>query len=104
LTTRCCDEPGNPIAANSRRIAQALQKSGMPADEAAAAASHRIFSNAPGEYGTGVPHLAMASTEWDDDAVLAEQFLNSSRYAYGVGQWGQSSADANLLAEQLRGM
>lgn len=97
------DKPGNPVAANNRRIAQTLQQSGMPAEQAAATARLRIFSNAPGEYGTGVPHLAMASTEWDDDAVLGQQFLQSSRYAYGGGQWGVAAGEANLLAEQLRG-
>lgn len=97
------DEPGNPIASNNHRIAAALQKQGLSDEEAAAGARLRIFSNAPGEYGTGVPHLALESTEWDDDSVLGEQFLASSRYAYGGGQWGQASGQANLLAEQLRG-
>lgn len=97
------DEPGNPIAANNRRIAAALQQHGMTAEAATTAARYRVFGNAPGEYGTGVPHLALASAEWDDDAVLAEQFLASSRYAYGKQDWGTASAQANLLAEQLRG-
>lgn len=97
------DEADNPLAANNRRIAATLQQSGMDADQAATAASYRIFSNAPGEYGTGVPDLAMRSTEWDDDAELAQQFLASSGHAYGNRGWGDSSAAANLLAEQLRG-
>ncbi|ENO89316.1 cobaltochelatase subunit CobN [Thauera linaloolentis] len=97
------DEPANPIAANNRRIAAALQQEGMPAEDAAAAARYRIFGNAPGEYGTGVPDLALRSTEWDDDAALARQFLASSSHAYGRQGWGTAPAQANLLAEQLRG-
>ncbi|WP_341644419.1 cobaltochelatase subunit CobN [Thauera sp. SDU_THAU2] len=97
------DEVDNPIAANNRRIAAALHQQGMSADGAIAAARYRIFGNAPGEYGTGVPHLALASTEWDDDAALAEQFLSSSRHAYGSQGWGTAAAQGNLLAEQLRG-
>ncbi|MEI2417001.1 cobaltochelatase subunit CobN [Orrella sp. JC864] len=97
------DEPGNPIAANNRRIAAALRDGGLPAEQAEAAARSRIFGNAPGEYGTGVPDLARRSTEWEDDAALARQFLSSSRHAYGSDGWGQSPAQANLLAEQLRG-
>ncbi|THF67193.1 cobaltochelatase subunit CobN [Pseudothauera nasutitermitis] len=97
------DEPGNPVAANNRRIAAALRERGMPAGEAAAAARYRIFGNAPGEYGTGVPDLALRSTEWDDDDALARQFLASSRHAYGSRGWGEAPARANLLAEQLRG-
>ncbi|MCD0503941.1 cobaltochelatase subunit CobN, partial [Bordetella petrii] len=97
------DEPGNPVAANNRRIAAALRDQGMAAGDAAEAARHRIFGNAPGEYGTGVPGLALRSTEWDDDAVLGRQFLASSRHAYGAGAWGATPDAANLLAEQLRG-
>ncbi len=97
------DEPGNPIAANNQRIAQALQADGLPPAAAQAAARSRIFSNAPGDYGTGVPDLALRSTEWDDDAALARQFLASSRYAYGAQAWGDSPAQANVLAAQLRG-
>lgn len=97
------DEPDNPIAGNNRRIAAALEGKGLSADEARDAAGYRIFSNAPGAYGTGVPGLALQSTAWDDDAALARQFLSSSRYAYGSQGWGRSTPQANLLAEQLRG-
>lgn len=97
------DEPGNPLAANTRRIAAELQNGGLDADTARAAAGYRIFSNAPGEYGTGVPGLALQSTQWDDDAELARQFLSSSRYAYGSRGWGETPGEANLLASQLRG-
>ncbi|ARP93124.1 cobaltochelatase subunit CobN [Bordetella genomosp. 13] len=97
------DEPGNPIGANNRRIAARLQAEGLSADAAAAAARLRIFSNAPGEYGTGVPDLALRSTEWEDPATLGRQFLSSSRYAYGGTARGESPTQANVLAEQLRG-
>ncbi|PJX26656.1 cobaltochelatase subunit CobN [Advenella sp. S44] len=97
------DEPGNPIIANNKRIAASLHEAGMPLEQAAAAASARIFGNAPGQYGTGVPDLALRSTEWNDDAELAQRFLASSKYAYGSQQWGSAPAKANLLAQQLRG-
>ncbi|WP_142846132.1 cobaltochelatase subunit CobN [Telmatospirillum sp. J64-1] len=97
------DEPGNPIAANNQRIAALLQEKGLSAEDAIAASRYRIFSNAPGEYGTGVPELALRSTEWEDDAALAQQFLASSRHAYGGQNWGESPEQVNLLAEQLRG-
>lgn len=98
------DEPDNPIAANNRRIAQALQSQGFTAQEADALARTRIFGNAPGRYGTGVPDLALASTQWQNDSELAKQFLASNRYAYGKGHWGQNpSSQVNPLAEQLRG-
>ncbi|TEA79343.1 cobaltochelatase subunit CobN [Allopusillimonas ginsengisoli] len=97
------NEPNNPIADHNRRIAATLQGSGLSHETAQAAASYRIFSNAPGAYGTGVPGLALQSTSWDDNAALARQFLSSSRYAYGSKGWGETLVQANLLAEQLRG-
>lgn len=103
LRLAALDEPGNPIAENNRRVAAVLQQQGMTADQADVAARYRIFGNEPGAYGTGVPDLALRSTEWDDDAGLAQRFLNSSGYAYGTRQWAQTSTGTNLLAEQLRG-
>lgn len=97
------DEPQNLIAVNNQRIAAELEQQGVSADDAHAMAQHRLFSSAPGAYGTGITELAMRSTEWDDDAVLAEQFLASSRYAYGSQRWGEAAGQVNLLAEQLRG-
>ncbi|RZT99854.1 cobaltochelatase CobN subunit [Advenella incenata] len=97
------EEPDNPIVANNLRIATLLRQQGMPSDQAAAAARYRIFGNAPGQYGTGVPDLALRSTEWNDDGELAQHFLASSRHVYGRGQWGARLSKTNLLAEQLRG-
>ena len=97
------DEPDNPIAANTARLTDAFIAKGLTADAARAAAAYRIFGQAPGAYGTGVPDLALRSTEWDDKAVLGEQFLQSSRHAYGREAWGVADARVNVFAEQLRG-
>ena len=96
-------EPDNPIFDNNQRIATILREQGMPLEQAASAARHRIFGSAPGQYGTGVPDLALRSTEWDEDAELAKRFLASGRHAYGAQQWGNALSKTNLLAEQLRG-
>lgn len=97
------DEPDNPIAANTARLAEAFAAKGMSADAARAAAGYRIFGQAPGAYGTGVPDLALRSTDWEDNAVLGEQFLQRSRHAYGREAWGVADAGVNVFAEQLRG-
>lgn len=97
------DEDGNPVAANSVRVAALLEEKGLAPDEAGAQAMLRIFSNAPGSYGSGMPHMALASTAWDEDSALAERFLDGTRYAYGAWAWGEASPAANLFAEQLRG-
>ncbi|WP_237173678.1 cobaltochelatase subunit CobN [Paracandidimonas lactea] len=97
------DEAGNPVAANSARIAAALGAQGMDAGQAAELARLRIFGNAPGAYGTGVPDLALRSTEWQDDAELAKRFLDSAQFGFGVRHWGVAPQAANLFAEQLKG-
>lgn len=97
------DEPDNHVFANTARIAAEFGDAGMPGDEAAAAARHRIFSSAPGKYGTGLPGMALQSTQWEGDAALAEQFLGRMQYAYGAEGWAVRPSSANLLAAQLRG-
>ncbi|MCO5159315.1 MAG: cobaltochelatase subunit CobN [Aquamicrobium sp.] len=97
------DEADNPVAANSARVAALLEAKGLGPDEARAQAMLRVFSNAPGSYGSGMPHMALASTTWDEDSALAERFLDGTRYAYGARAWGEASPAANLFAEQLRG-
>ncbi|MCK4206944.1 cobaltochelatase subunit CobN [Brucella pituitosa] len=97
------DEKDNVIAANTARIAGLLQEKGMPFDEARQAASYRIFSNVPGNYGSGIPHMAIQSTTWEDDGDLAERFLSGTQYAFGAKEWGASNEVANLFAEQLKG-
>ena len=95
--------PDNPVAANSARIAAMLEEKGASPDDARAQASLRIFSDAPGSYGSGMPHMALASTTWEDDSALAERFLDATRFAYGARAWGVSADGANLLAAQLQG-
>ncbi|MGV6871771.1 cobaltochelatase subunit CobN [Pseudochelatococcus sp. B33] len=97
------DEADNPVAANSARIAAALAQKGLPPDEAREQARLRIFSNAPGSYGSGLPDMTLRSTTWEDDSALAARFLDGTRYAYGAKAWGISPASVNLFAEQLKG-
>lgn len=98
------DEPDNLLAANNQRIAHRLQAQGVSIQEAARVANYRIFSSAPGAYGTGLPDMALQSTRWGNDSVLAERFLASGQYAYGSDSWGESLNQANLFAEQLKGV
>ncbi|WKU19483.1 cobaltochelatase subunit CobN [Advenella alkanexedens] len=97
------DEPDNPVASNTKRITAELLASGMSADEAGQAARYRIFSSAPGNYGTGLPGMMQQSTQWEGDAALAGQFLNRMQYAYGSEGWAIKPSSVNLLAAQLRG-
>ncbi|MGY8774532.1 cobaltochelatase subunit CobN [Spongiibacter tropicus] len=98
------DEANNPIAENSRRLASLLREQGVPMAEAGQYASARIFSNPPGDYGSGVTRVAMDSTEWDDSAVLAETFLNSQSHIYSQHHWGRSVKELGVMEAQLNGV
>lgn len=100
------EEPGNAVARNAAAVAQRLAARDMAPERARHLAALRIFSNAPGDYGSGLPQAALASTTWESDAPLAERFLARMQYAYGAGDWGTRlmEAEGNLLAEQLRGV
>lgn len=109
-------EPDNVIAANSRRIEQALLARGLPAEEASLAARTRIFSSESGAYSTGLEDAALASDSFGEAAdggqdraageeKLAELYLERMQFAYGPDseRWGEKST-VNLYAEQLRGV
>ncbi|WP_213663528.1 cobaltochelatase subunit CobN [Stutzerimonas stutzeri] len=110
------DEPDNVIAANSRRIEQALLQRGLPAAEASLAARTRIFSSESGAYSTGLEDATLASDSFGEAAdggqdraageeKLAELYLDRMQFVYGPDskRWGEK-ATVNLYAEQLRGV
>lgn len=94
----------NPIAQNSQRLALALQEQGLSAPDAARYARARLFSNPPGDYGSGVTDMAMDSTAWDEDSVLADTFVQSQSHIYSAQDWGAPVAQLNLLESQLEGV
>lgn len=91
----------NTIARNSERLANKLESQGIAPAKARQYAQLRLFSNAPGDYGSGVPDVTLDSTNWEDESAIAEQFLSRLQYAYGSGEWGIKIEQSNLLAEQL---
>ncbi|HEV2574760.1 MAG TPA: cobaltochelatase subunit CobN [Beijerinckiaceae bacterium] len=98
------DEPDNAVFHNSRRIGDNLLAQGKSEPEARRLAALRIFSNEPGDYGTGLPNMTLKSTGWENEKPLAEAFLARTQYAYGAADWGTTAAGVNLFAEQLKGV
>lgn len=98
------DEQDSPLVANNRALIEQLQAQGLGSEQAASLANVRIFSNAPGDYGTGVTALALDSTSWEDEAVLAEQFLQRLQHGYGSSGLVAPPPSGNLFAEQLKGV
>ncbi|MFS8664552.1 MAG: magnesium chelatase subunit H [Limnochordales bacterium] len=86
------DPEHNYIRKHALAIARSLD---LPLREAA----RRVFSNAPGQYGTGVNHLVEAST-WDTADDLGAAFLERKAYVYGDGRTGEAHPD--LLAACLK--
>lgn len=97
-------EKDNVIAQNSLNLALSLQEKGMDSAKAKRYAQIRIFSNPPGSYGSGVTPVAMDSTSWEDDSILADIFIHSQSHIYGTQDWGTPVQDIKLMESQLEGV
>ncbi len=98
------DEADNAIASNSARIKSSLLAKGLNEEEAGLFAQARLFGNPPGSYGSGVTDVAMDSTSWDDDSVLAETFIRSQSHIFRRNSWGTAVGEVGLLQAQLEGV
>ncbi|MCC7635377.1 cobaltochelatase subunit CobN [Stenotrophomonas rhizophila] len=96
----------NPVARNTRAMEQKLRDRGVPAGQARALADLRVFSNAPGAFGSGLNRavLGAGAAAHKDDATLANGFLDSLQYGYDAKGQALTLPDGNLFAEQLRGV
>ncbi|MDO6424014.1 cobaltochelatase subunit CobN [Saccharophagus degradans] len=99
-------EENNSIWENSQRIATELKAQGVADDEAEYLSSVRIFSNASGNYGSGLGDAAIASDTWEADAKLADLYLSRMGFYYGEddSRWGQKAPEGiDLYSKQLSG-
>ncbi|AOS84542.1 magnesium chelatase subunit H [Chlorobaculum limnaeum] len=79
------DEPESMNFVRKHVLRQASEL-GVTADEAAS----RIYSNAPGSYGSNVNHLIESST-WEEEEQLADAFVNRKSFAFSPeGDWRES--------------
>ncbi|HEX8723660.1 MAG TPA: cobaltochelatase subunit CobN [Pyrinomonadaceae bacterium] len=78
------DEPAelNPVRAN---VEERVRAEGCERDEALL----RVFSNAPGSYGTNVNFMVMDS-QWETADALGELFVTRKCFAYGLGRGGRA--------------
>ena len=79
------DESGddNHIRSNVRNETAELIAKGVPEDEARAKALSRIFSSAPGQYGTGVNVLTRTS-KWEQRKEIGDYYIEVGAYRYGI--------------------
>ena len=93
------DEAVNPLAAQVRRDAAAMQAAGVDPVEASHRAGYRVFGSKPGAYGAGLQTL-IDERCWETDAHLADAYLAWGGYAYGEGSEGEPAHD--LFAARLK--
>ena len=100
------EEAGNAIADNSRALRQQLAEAGINGDRGAALAAIRVFTNAAGDYGTGLTDSTLDTEGWDEESQLADIFLSRMQTGYGAGQTLQGVVvdELNLFAMNLAGV
>jgi len=81
----------NLIARHSGEIRDHLVSTGVSPEKAARMAAVRIFSEAPGSYGTGLAEMAGASSFWVSDQELVNVYENRVGFAFGQDTWGESA-------------
>jgi magnesium chelatase subunit H len=84
---RCVASLDEPPEMNyvRRHVREQMSAEGASFDEAAT----RVFSNAPGNYGTNVNFMVMGS-EWERDEALGELFVTRKCFAYGRDSAGRA--------------
>lgn len=102
------DEDTGP-AAHARALEAKLADDGMTLEQARTLSRLRIFTNAPGDYGTGLPDRLTRggksdAADWRDEVDLADPYIARMGYAYGARNWGLSLEATSLFARQLEGV
>lgn len=83
----------NYVAENSAALEQRLKESGLSAREARQLANARIFSNAPGSYGTGLTGGITNSGAYSDTKALTAEYLDRAGAVFTQGaEWGAKVA------------
>ncbi len=78
----------NYVKENSEAIYSWLVANGRNDSEARNLSQARIFSEAPGAYGTGLPNAIAASDTWENESKLADLFINRTGFVYSTDGWG----------------
>ncbi|MEA1965795.1 MAG: cobaltochelatase subunit CobN, partial [Euryarchaeota archaeon] len=87
----------NYVRYNSLRMYDALIAAGYNDTEALYISRSRIFSEAPGTYGTGLPGAVTASETWENESDLADLFISRLSNIYGQDVWGENYEDVFKL-------
>ena len=83
------DEEDNWVRQHTQVLAEKLVHQGWPQEKAEQYAAIRIFDEAPGHYDLNVSRIVSASGTWENDAVVADEYLKRMSCGYGNGLWGE---------------
>ncbi|MCA3106911.1 MAG: cobaltochelatase subunit CobN [Rhodocyclaceae bacterium] len=83
------EEPDNAVRSQTARAAAALEAIGVDTADAERMASVRIFTAPPGAFGTGIDNVIPASNAWNDEARIAQVYLDRMGFLYGQGYAGE---------------
>ncbi len=87
----------NFVRYNYLKIERDLLEKGYNESTARYISQSRIFSEAPGAYGTGMSEAAAASDTWDNDTKLANLFISRMSNIYGKDVWGDNFKDVFIM-------
>ncbi len=89
------EEPENYVLNNARDVQEKLLATGASPDEAKILCGARIFSLAPGKFGSGTHDELFGSTGlWDSRKELVDVHLAVRDYVYTEGLWGKKAPQA----------
>ena len=84
----------NYVRCNSLRMEAALVDMGYDNETAEYLSRSRIFTQAPGAYGTGMSEAISASETWgDNESKLADLYIARMANIYGEDMWGENFED-----------
>ncbi|MBN1236680.1 MAG: cobaltochelatase subunit CobN [Methanotrichaceae archaeon] len=99
LAAKANETAPNYVKESSEDILDQLLASGYNQSEAESLSSARIFSEALGTYGTGLPNAVSASDTWENDTRLADLYISRVSNVYSADRWGDPEKD--LFSQNL---
>jgi len=98
-------EEHNFLRANTLAMKEKLEKTrGISKEEAEYLSTIRIFSNKPGDYGSGVDEIGDTS-RWEDDKRISQNYVQKLGHYYGSDpkRWGEKHVNLDLYSKNLSG-
>ncbi|WP_321430822.1 cobaltochelatase subunit CobN [uncultured Methanolobus sp.] len=87
----------NYVRMNSLAIESAMLELGYNESIAHYISRARIFTEATGTYGTGVPEAVEASDTWENSSEVGDLFISRMSNVYGADVWGDNYEDVFKL-------